>query len=223
MSDIFLDIRFLLIILYPIKRSNRSYLLTAIKTKKKKGKINMVPRTEQTEFNALVKPFLKSLENTALRLTKDSVEAEDLLQETFYKSYKAFGSYKRNTNFKAWIFKILMNTYITAYRKAVKRPQKVSYNEVEDYGLYQNPVTSDTSLDVYNPDFGIFEDEMKVALEKVPYYFRLIVLLSDVEEFSYLDIAEMLSIPVGTVMSRLHRGRSLLRTKLTKYARQKGY
>jgi RNA polymerase sigma-70 factor (ECF subfamily) len=183
----------------------------------------MVPRTEQTEFNALVKPFLKSLENTALRLTKDSVEAEDLLQETFYKSYKAFGSYERNTNFKAWIFRILMNTYITAYRKAVRRPQKVRYEDVEDFMPSQNPVNDSSTFDIYSPDFGIFEDELKTALEKVPYYFRLIVLLSDVEEFSYQEIAEMLNIPVGTVMSRLHRGRSLLRTKLTKYAKAKGY
>ena len=87
----------------------------------------------------------------------------------------------------------------------------------------QNPVNDSPTFDIYSPDFQIFEDELKTALEKVPYYFRLIVLLSDVEEFSYQEIAKMLNIPVGTVMSRLHRGRSLLRTKLTKYAKAKGY
>jgi RNA polymerase sigma-70 factor (ECF subfamily) len=145
------------------------------------------------------------------------------LQETFYKSYKAFGSYERNTNFKAWIFKILMNTYITNYRKNVKRPQKVSYNELEDYALPVSTDQSAKSFSAYTPDYDIFEDDVKTALDKVPYYFRLIVLLNDIEDFSYQDIAEILNIPVGTVMSRLHRGRSLLRTKLIKYAKTKGY
>lgn len=183
----------------------------------------MMSRQEQTEFNTLVKPFLRSLANTAFRLTRDNLEAEDLLQDTFYKSYKAFGNYEHNTNFKAWIFKIMMNTYITNLRKTVKRPQKVSYDDSADYSTERSTVFTDNSFTTYHPDLEFFEDDIKTELDKLPYYFRLAVLLSDVEEFSYQDISTMLKIPVGTVMSRLHRGRSLLRAKLTKYARKRGY
>jgi len=182
-----------------------------------------IQQAVQNEFNELVRPHLRSLENTAARLTKDPIESQDLLQETLYKSFKAFSGFERNTNFKAWIFRILINTYITAYRKNVRRPQQVRYEDVEEFVPQPAAVNDPQTFDIYNSDFGIFEDELKTALEKVPYYFRQIVLLSDVEEFSYRDIAGMLNIPVGTVMSRLHRGRSLLSTKLTKYARTKGY
>ncbi len=177
------------------------------------------------EFNELIKPHLRSLENTAFRLTRDQIDAEDLLQETYYKSFKAFGQFERETNFRAWIFKIMVNTYITAYRKVVRRPQKVSYDELEDYHLYHNDAFEPTQVNAMQPGFSDdhFEDEVKTALEKLPYYFRLVVLLCDIEGFSYQEISRMLNVPVGTVMSRLHRGRSLLRNKLSRYARTKGY
>jgi RNA polymerase sigma-70 factor, ECF subfamily len=177
------------------------------------------------EFNALINPHLKSLKNTAYRLTRSEEEADDLMQETFFKSFKAFGQYERNTNFRAWIFKIMVNSYITAYRKMVRRPQKVSYDDLEDYHFYQNDAFNTETANVMTPGFtdDHFEDEVKGALEKLPYYFRIIVLLCDVEGFSYQEISNIINIPVGTVMSRLHRGRSLLRRRLTKYAQQKGY
>ena len=177
------------------------------------------------EFNALINPHLKSLKNTAYRLTRSEEEADDLMQETFFKSFKAFGQYERNTNFRAWIFRIMVNSYITAYRKMVRRPQKVSYDDLEDYHFYQNDAFETEATNVMKPGFtdDHFEDEVKGALEKLPYYFRIIVLLCDVEGFSYQEISNIINIPVGTVMSRLHRGRSLLRRKLTKYAQQKGY
>jgi len=180
---------------------------------------------EHNEFNTLVNPHLKSLKNTAYRLTRDELEAEDLMQETFFKAFKAFGQYERNTNFRAWIFKIMVNTYITAYRKMVRRPQKVSYDDLEDYHFFQNESYINETPNVMSTGFtdDHFEDEVKTALEKLPYYFRIIVLLCDVEGFSYQEISNIINIPVGTVMSRLHRGRSLLRNKLTKYALQKGY
>jgi RNA polymerase sigma-70 factor (ECF subfamily) len=119
----------------------------------------------------------------------------------------------------------MVNTYITAYRKSVRRPLNVSYEELEDFQLYQN-VSGDS--DVFDNsaasfDGDVFEDEIKTALEKLPYYFRIVVLLCDIEEFSYQEIANMVDIPVGTVMSRLHRGRALLRNRLKKYAGTKGY
>ncbi len=177
------------------------------------------------EFNALVQPHLKSLKNTAYRLTRSEEEASDLLQETFFKSFKAFDQYQRNTNFRAWIFKIMMNGYITAYRKMVRRPQKVSYDDLEDYHFYQNDAFETETPNVMTPGFtdDHFEDEVKGALEKLPYYFRIIVLLCDVEGFSYQEISNIINIPVGTVMSRLHRGRSLFRRKLNKYAKENGY
>ena len=185
----------------------------------------MTQTSTHREYNELIRPHLRSLENTAYRLTRNQVEAEDLLQETYYKSYRAFGQYQRNTNFRAWIFKIMVNTYITAYRKSVRRPQKVSYDDLEDYHLYHNEVFEPTSANALQPGFwdDNFDDEVRGALEKLPYYFRLVVLLCDIEGFSYQEISHMLNVPVGTVMSRLHRGRSLLRNKLSRYARTRGY
>lgn len=178
----------------------------------------------QREFNALVEPNLKSLKNTAYRLTRNEIESEDLLQETFLKAFRAFGSYQRNTNFRAWVFKILINTYISAYRKMVRRPQKVSYEDLEDYQLYQKSLNEEnTAFSVESEYEDYFVDEVKSAIEKLPYYFRLVLLLSDIEGFSYHEISEILNIPIGTVMSRLHRSRSLLRKKLRRYASEFGY
>lgn len=177
------------------------------------------------EFTELTQPYLKSLKNTAFRLARNEEESQDLLQEALYKAYRGFASYTPNTNFRAWIFKILVNTYLTHYRKVVKQPQKVSYGEVEEFYLYQK---SDNSADYHtnSPEEvngEIFGDEIKTTLDKMPYYFRIVVTLYDIEGFSYKEISSMINIPVGTVMSRLNRGRSLLRQKLKRYAREKGY
>ena len=178
----------------------------------------------QREFNRLVEPNLRSLSNTAYRLTKDEIESEDLLQETFLKAFRAFHSYQRNTNFRAWIFKIMVNTYISSYRKMVRRPLKVSYDDLEDFHLFQKTLPENNSG--YSDDTEYedhFGDEVKAALEKLPYYFRLVLLLNDVEGFSYQEISEILNIPIGTVMSRLHRSRTLMKKKLRRYASNYGY
>jgi RNA polymerase sigma-70 factor (ECF subfamily) len=177
------------------------------------------------EFTELTKPYMKSLKNTAFRLARNEEESEDLLQETLFKAYRGFDSYTPNTNFRAWIFKILINTYLTHYRKVVKQPQKVSYGEIEEFYLYQK---SDNNTDFHSNSPGevsgeVFGDEIKDTLDKIPYYFRIVVTLYDIEGFSYKEISNMINIPVGTVMSRLNRGRSLLRQKLKRYAREKGY
>jgi RNA polymerase sigma-70 factor (ECF subfamily) len=119
----------------------------------------------------------------------------------------------------------MVNTYITAYRKSVRRPQNVSYEDLEEFQIYQNVATGSDVFDASFPNFDgdVFEDEIKTAMEKLPYYFRIIVLLCDIEEFSYQEIADMVDVPIGTVMSRLHRARALLRNRLKKYAVSKGY
>lgn len=177
------------------------------------------------EFYKLIKPHLKSLKNTAYRFTKNKQESEDLLQESLFKAYRGFSSFKPNTNFRAWIFKILVNTYLTYYRKMIKQPQKVSYGEIEEFYLFhksENEAGYYTNIpDNVNGEF--FGDEIKETLDKMPYYFRIVVTLYDIEGFSYKEISNMIGIPVGTVMSRLNRGRSLLRKKLKRYAKDKGY
>ena len=191
-----------------------------------KGVIVMLQESlKHQEFNELVTPYLRSLKNTSLRLTRDEMESEDLLQEALYRAYKGLNTFQRDTNFRAWIFRILINVYITHYRRSVKQPQKVSYDDMEEYALFPQV---DNPSDFYTDGPGElsgehFADEVLDTLRKLPYYFRLVVLLYDVEGFSYKEISEMVNIPVGTVMSRLNRGRSLLRRKLKRYARENGY
>jgi RNA polymerase sigma-70 factor (ECF subfamily) len=182
-------------------------------------------KNKQIEFRNLYEPHSKSLKNTAFRLTRNDMEAQDLLQESLYKAYRGFSSFAPDTNFRAWIFRILINTYLTHYRKRVKQPLKVSYDELEEFTLYQKSDLDyeETVKQVERIGGEMFDDDVQNALEKMPYYFRLIVLLYDVEGFSYQEIASMVQIPVGTVMSRLNRGRNLLRRKLKRYAGNKGY
>jgi RNA polymerase sigma-70 factor (ECF subfamily) len=119
----------------------------------------------------------------------------------------------------------MTNTYISSYRKAIRQPAKISYEDMEEYQIYQKAQDESQLFDSgsYSASGEMFEDEVKEALEKIPYYFRLVVLLSDIEGFSYQEIADIVKTPLGTVMSRLHRGRTLLRNKLKKYAKEKGY
>jgi RNA polymerase sigma-70 factor (ECF subfamily) len=208
--------------LFPRKRSKRSIYS---KNFQRKGLSVKSKRHVHKLFEDLVQPHLRSLKNTAFRLAKDQLRAEDLLQETLLKAYKNFSQFQLNTNFRAWIFKIMVNTYITSYRKMNKQPQAVSYNDLEEFYLFQKSkdtlMFSEDAPDTIPGDH--FEDEVQNALKQLPYYFRMVVLLYDIEGFSYNDIARIINIPVGTVMSRLNRGRSLLRKKLKRYARNKGY
>jgi RNA polymerase sigma-70 factor (ECF subfamily) len=184
-----------------------------------------IERKQHEEFYNLYKPYLGSLKNTAYRLSRDNMEADDLLQETLFKAYRGLKSFEPNTNFRAWIFRILVNTYLTQYRKKSKQPLKVSYDDMEDFMLYQG---TDMDFD-YDPENTesvkgeLFGDEIQTVLDKMPYYFKLVVMLYDIEGFSYSEISQMINIPVGTVMSRLSRGRKLLRQKLRRYAKSKGY
>lgn len=177
------------------------------------------------EFESLVEPHLASLYSTALRMTHNQSDAEDLVQETLYKAFRAFHQYQKNTNFRAWAFRILVNTYITAYRKAIRQPTKVSYDDMEEFYLYKKLDDSISMQETAKEDFleNFFDDDVKDALENLPYQFRLVVLLCDVEGFSYNEIANIIDAPLGTVMSRLYRGRKLLQRFLWNYAKKRGY
>jgi len=179
----------------------------------------------QLEFQQLVNPHLKSLYSTALRMTHNQSDAEDLVQDTLYKAFRAFDQYQKNTNFRAWAFRILVNTYITAYRKAVRQPQKVSFDDLEEFYLYKKLDEAQNLQENSKEDFleNFFDDDVKNALENLPYQFRLVVLLCDVEGFSYNEIANIIDAPLGTVMSRLYRGRKLLQRYLWSYAKKRGY
>jgi len=183
----------------------------------------MTPK--QKEFSKLIEPHLSSLLSTATRMSRNVNDAEDLVQETMFKAYRALNQYQENTNFRAWVFRILVNTFITGYRKAVKAPQRLSYDDFEDFALFKKIEPVDPGQVVLKNDVidNCFEDDVKVALENLPYQFRLVVLLCDVEGFSYNEIAEIIDSPLGTVMSRLYRGRKLLQRMLWNYAKNKGY
>jgi RNA polymerase sigma-70 factor (ECF subfamily) len=177
------------------------------------------------DFDSLVMPYLDSLYNTAYRMTRSSEDAEDLVQETFFKAYKYYDKFEEGTNLKAWLFKILKNTFINNYRKKKLQPRSVDFAEIED--SFERIVRRDASDQPADPESvyfnGVLDDDVRKALESLPYDYRMVVILADLEDFSYKEIAEILDCPVGTVMSRLYRGRKLLEKALLKYARQHGY
>jgi RNA polymerase sigma-70 factor (ECF subfamily) len=177
------------------------------------------------DFNSQVMPFVDSLYNPAYRMTRSAEDAEDLVQETFFKAYKYSDKFEEGTNLKARLFKILKNTFINNYRKRKLEPRSVDFAEIED--SFERIVRRDSSEQPSDPESeffsGVLDDDVKKALESLPYDYRMVVILADLEDFSYKEIAEILDCPVGTVMSRLYRGRKLLEKALLKYARKNGY
>lgn len=172
-------------------------------------------------------PHLDALYATALRMTKSEATADDLVQETMLKAFRYFDKYEKGTNCKAWLFKILTNTFINRYRKGQKRKE---YLVDDDYRPLQeraeapkrNPYVDDIDAEeeLFHKFFG---DEVKAALEDMPVDFRMVVLLADLQDFAYKEIAEIMDCPIGTVMSRLYRGRRMLQTALAEYAREQGF
>jgi RNA polymerase sigma-70 factor (ECF subfamily) len=161
--------------------------------------------------------------NFALRLTSDPNDAKDLVQDTIVKAYRFFNSYEKGTNAKAWLFRILKNSYINNYRKKSKQPSQVDYDEVSSFYETIRADRTDTS-DLENRMFReLIDDDISNALEQLPEDFRTVVLLCDVEGFTYEEIANMLDVPIGTIRSRLHRGRNLLKVELIEYAEARGY
>src|SRR5919112_1361216 len=160
---------------------------------------------------------MSSLYTAALRMTRNPADAEDLVQETYLKAYRAFGSFTEGTNLRAWLYRILTNTFINAYRSKKRRPEQVDVDEVEDLYLYRRLGALESQAAGRSAD-----DEVKQAIEALPEQFRMAVLLADVEGFSYKEIADILDIPIGTVMSRLHRGRRALQKALFDFGRERG-
>lgn len=179
---------------------------------------------EKKIFEQIAFEHIDAMFSTALRVTRNHQDAEDLVQETFLKAYKYFHRFEPETNFKAWIFKILMNTFINKYHKDQKNPNSVEFDKVE-YAVEQT-LTDDeikTVLTNKNKFRELFDDEIVHAIETMPEDYRLCVLLCDIENFSYNEISEMLNIPIGTVMSRISRGRKILQKALLEYAKREGY
>jgi RNA polymerase sigma-70 factor, ECF subfamily len=181
---------------------------------------------DQARFTEVAMEHMPGLYSAALRMTRNASDAEDLVQETYLKAYRSYASFQEGTNLRAWLYRILTNTYINSYRAAKRRPEVTDVEDVEDLYLYKRMAgagalrtgrsAEDEALDTFT------DDVVKSALEELPEAFRMAVLLADVEGFSYKEISEITDVPIGTVMSRLHRGRKGLQKALADYGLQRG-
>lgn len=182
--------------------------------------------TERESFSVDAMQYAPQLFSTALRMTRNRADAEDLVQETFTKAWRAFDSYQQGTNLRAWLFRIMTNTYINRYNAKMRRPTETELDEVEELFLFRRLGAFDQSKMSNSAEDQMLElftdDEVKNAIEELPEAFRIPLLMSDVEGFSYKEIAEMLDVPIGTVMSRLHRGRKAMHKMLYDYAKDRG-
>ena len=178
----------------------------------------------QATFAEDAMPLMDGLYSAAMRMTRNAADAEDLVQETYLKAFNAYERFETGTNLKAWMYRILTNSYINAYRKKQRRPDESDIDDIEDLYLYrrlggaESAMLSRSAEDELLEMFG--EDEVKLALEDLPEHYRMPILLADVEGFAYKEIAEILDVPIGTVMSRLHRGRKQLQKRLYSFAEE---
>ena len=180
---------------------------------------------DQATFAEQAMPLMDGLYGAALRMTRKPADAEDLVQETYLRAYRGFGGFEQGTNLKAWLYRILTNTYINQYRKKKRRPDESDIDDIEDLYLYRRLGGLAGATAGRSAEEELFEQitdsNIKEALEALPEQFRMAVLLADVEGFAYKEIAEILDIPIGTVMSRLHRGRKGLQKELYEFGRER--
>jgi len=181
---------------------------------------------DQATFENDVEEFVPQLYSAALRMTRNPADAEDVLQEALLKAYRGYHSFTAGTNLRAWLFRILTNTFINTYRRKNRRPDEVELGELEDLYLYRRSGGDGSTAaqrSAEDEELDLFVDtDIKEAVEALPDNFRIPVLLADVEGFSYKEIAEIMDVPIGTVMSRLHRGRKALERTLWRVAEERG-
>ena len=181
-------------------------------------------RRERFERDAM--PLMPSLYSAALRLTRNPADAEDLVQEAYLRAYRGFGGFTPGTNLKAWLYRILTNTFINNYRKKQRQPVTILEEEIPDWYLYDHLADGSSGGETASAEAQVLErmpdEDVQAALDALPEAFRMAVLLADVEGFSYKEIAQILDIPIGTVMSRLHRGRKSLEKLLWEKVRERG-
>lgn len=176
-------------------------------------------------FEKIAFAHMDALYNTALRMTRNALDAEDLVQDVYLRAFRFFDKFEEGTNFKAWIFKILTNTYINRYRQKIRRPQVQDFSKVEFTHGDESKNRDEKFETHYDERFyrDLFEDDIRDALDKLSYDFRAVVLLCDIEGFSYKEISAIIGKPIGTVMSRLSRARQQLQNHLAEFARREGY
>jgi len=181
---------------------------------------------DQATFADQAMEYMPQLYSTALRMTRNASDAEDLVQETYLKAYRAFDRFEDGTNLRAWLFRILTNTFINTYRSKKRRPDESELDEIEDFYLYRRMGGLEAARAQRSAEDELMDHftdaEVQASIESIPETYRTAVVLADVQGFSYKEIAEMEQVPIGTVMSRLHRGRKALQKQLYDYAMARG-
>jgi RNA polymerase sigma-70 factor, ECF subfamily len=177
------------------------------------------------DFEAAAIPFLDALYNMAYRLTRNAEDSEDLVQETYLKAYKYYDKFTEGTNLKAWLFKIMKNTFINSYRKQQNQPPRSAFSDIEE--SFESSLSEEALQQIKNPEEEILDrvldEDVQKAIDALPEDYRMVLHLVDLEGFSYKEAASILEVPVGTVMSRLYRGRRMLERALLEYAQEHGY
>ncbi len=203
----------------PVVRARQTFLIPIMMKKQ-------TTVADKKSFADDAMPFAPQLLGAATRMTRNRSDAEDLVQETMLKAFRSYESFDEGTNLRAWLFRILTNTFINSYHAKKARPQESDLGELEDLYLYRHvPQLADRikSQSAEDAVFDLFtDDEVKTALENLPEIYLMPVLLADIQDFSYQEIADMLEVPLGTVMSRLHRGRKALQKSLVVFAQERG-